>query len=42
MTLRALNDSLGKLRDLLLPRLVAGQLDISDVDLGVLTPADRE
>jgi type I restriction enzyme S subunit len=25
-------------RDLLLPRLVTGQLDISDIDLGVLTP----
>lgn len=27
-------------RDLLLPRLVTGQLDISDVDLGILTPAE--
>ncbi len=27
-------------RGLLLPRLVTGQLDISDIDLGVLTPAD--
>jgi type I restriction enzyme S subunit len=29
-------------RDLLLPRLVSGQLDISDIDLGVLTPAETE
>lgn len=28
------------LRDLLLPRLVTGQLDISDIDLGVLTPPE--
>jgi type I restriction enzyme S subunit len=27
-------------RDLLLPRLVTGRLDISDVDLGVLTPTE--
>jgi type I restriction enzyme S subunit len=27
-------------RDLLLPRLVTGRLDISDVDLGVLTPSE--
>jgi len=29
-------------RDLLLPRLVTGQLDISDIDLGVLTPAESK
>jgi type I restriction enzyme S subunit len=29
-------------RDLLLPRLVTGRLDISDVDLGVLTPTEAE
>ena len=29
-------------RDLLLPRLVTGKLDISDIDLGVLTPAETE
>jgi type I restriction enzyme S subunit len=29
-------------RDLLLPRLVTGRLDISDVDLGVLTPTGAE
>ena len=28
------------LRDLVLPRLVTGQLDISDIDLGVLTPPE--
>ena len=32
----------GSVRDLLLPRLVSGQLDISDIDLGVLTPAETE
>ena len=31
---------LSQTRDLLLPRLVTGQLDISDIDLGVLTPTD--
>ena len=36
------NRALAATRDLLLPRLVSGQLDISDVDLGVLTPADTE
>jgi len=30
------------IRDLLLPRLVTGRLDISDVDLGVLTPTEAE
>lgn len=29
-------------RDLLLPRLVTGRLDISDIDLGILTPGDVE
>jgi type I restriction enzyme, S subunit len=33
---------LSQTRDLLLPRLVTGQLDISDIDLGVSTPADSE
>lgn len=36
------NDRLGRIRDLLLPRLVSGQLDISDIDLGVLTPTEPE
>jgi type I restriction enzyme S subunit len=34
--------SLAATRDLLLPRLVTGRLDISDVDLGVLTPTETE
>ena len=29
-------------RDLLLPRLVTGKLDISDIDLGILTPTESE
>jgi len=29
-------------RDLLLPRLVTGRLDISDIDLGVFTPTEAE
>jgi len=29
-------------RDLLLPRLVTGRLDISDIDLGILTPVEVE
>lgn len=33
--------SLRDTRDLLLPRLVGGQLDISDVDLGILTPEEE-
>ena len=37
-----LNHQLTATRDLLLPRLVSGQLDISDLDLGVLTPAETE
>jgi len=38
--LAALNRQLIATRDLLLPRLVTGQLDISDIDLGVLTPEE--
>ncbi len=34
------NRRLAATRDLLLPRLVTGQLDISDVDLGDLLPAE--
>jgi hypothetical protein len=34
------NRVLAATRDLLLPRLVTGRLDISDVDLGDLLPAD--
>lgn len=33
-------DSLVQARDLLLPRLVNGKLDLSDMDLGALTPAE--
>jgi type I restriction enzyme, S subunit len=36
------NQMLVATRDLLLPRLVTGQLDISDVDLGALTPPDPQ
>jgi type I restriction enzyme S subunit len=36
------NRQLAATRDLLLPRLVTGRLDISDVDLGVLTPTEAE
>ena len=36
------NRQLAATRDLLLPRLVTGRLDISEVDLGVLTPAEVE
>lgn len=39
-TLRAQNRQLNATRDLLLPRLVTGRLDISDVDLGDLLPAE--
>jgi len=38
--LRAQNQVLAATRDLLLPRLVTGRLDISDVDLGDLLPAE--
>lgn len=34
------NHALARTRDLLLPGLVTGRLDISDVDLGALTPAE--
>ncbi len=34
------NHQLATTRDLLLPRLVTGRLDISDIDLGVLTPTE--
>jgi type I restriction enzyme, S subunit len=34
--------ALAATRDLLLPRLVSGKLDISDLDLGVLAPAEAE
>jgi len=34
------NHQLAATRDLLLPRLVTGRLDISDIDLGVLTPLE--
>ncbi|MGV1048294.1 MAG: restriction endonuclease subunit S [Solirubrobacterales bacterium] len=37
-----LNRQLAIARDLLLPRLVTGQLDIADIDLGVLTAAESE
>jgi type I restriction enzyme S subunit len=39
---RVQNEQLAATRDLLLPRLVTGRLDISDVDLGVLTPTEAE
>ncbi len=35
-------DALAETRDLLLPRLVTGRLDIAHVDLGVLTPTEVE
>jgi type I restriction enzyme S subunit len=38
--LHASSDRLGMTRDLLLPRLVVGDVDLSDVDLGQLHPAD--
>jgi type I restriction enzyme S subunit len=34
------NEELAATRDLLLPRLVAGRLDISDINLGVLNPLE--
>jgi type I restriction enzyme, S subunit len=40
--LRRRNWQFATIRDLLLPRLVSGQLDISDIDLGPLTPAETE
>jgi type I restriction enzyme S subunit len=42
MKLEALNSQFVTTRDLLFPRLVTGQLDISDIDLGVLAPAETE
>lgn len=36
------NRRLAATRDLLLPRLVTGKLDISDIDLGTLTPEETE
>lgn len=36
------NRQLAATRDLLLPRLVTGRIDISDIDLGVLTPLELE
>ncbi|HMS72232.1 MAG TPA: hypothetical protein PKB03_04290, partial [Baekduia sp.] len=38
VTLSRHNRALTRTRDLLLPRLVTGRLDISDVDLGALLP----
>jgi type I restriction enzyme S subunit len=35
-------DRLAATRNLLLPRLVNGHLDISDIDLGALLPAEPE
>jgi type I restriction enzyme S subunit len=40
--LEASNHQLAATRDLLLPRLVTGRLDISHVDLGALTPTEAE
>jgi type I restriction enzyme S subunit len=40
--LRRTSERFAATRDLLLPRLVSGQLDISDVDLGVLAPPESE
>lgn len=40
--LASLNHRFAATRDLLLPRLVTGQLDISDIDLGVLEPTESE
>ena len=37
---RRKTSALTEARDLLLPRLVTGQLDISEIDLGVLTPKE--
>jgi hypothetical protein len=38
--LRSQNSELAATRDLLLPRLVTGKLDISDIDLGDLLPTE--
>jgi type I restriction enzyme S subunit len=40
--LESLNRQLAATRDLLLPRLVTGRLDIADIDLGVLSPLEAE
>lgn len=40
--LMSTNRQLAATRDLLLPRFVTGRLDISDIDLGVLTPTEIE
>ena len=34
--------ALAAIRDLLLPRLVTGRIDLSDIDLGILTPTEFE
>lgn len=39
-TLARLSDALANARDLLLPRLVTGKLDISEIGLGVLEPTE--
>ncbi len=39
---RVQNEQLAATRDLLLPRLVTGRLNIADIDLGVLTPLEAE
>jgi type I restriction enzyme S subunit len=41
-TLQSVTRKLIAARDLLLPRLLTGKLDISEVDLGVLTPSSTE
>lgn len=40
LALRAATRRLAATRDLLLPRLVTGKLDISEIDLGVLAPSE--
>jgi len=42
LELTLLNRQLAATRDLLLPRLVTGRLDISHIDLGVLTPSEAQ
>jgi type I restriction enzyme, S subunit len=39
---RRQSDRLAETRDLLLPRLITGQLDVSDIDLGALVSPDPE
>jgi type I restriction enzyme S subunit len=36
------NRNLAAIRDLLFPGLITGQLDISDIDLGILTPTESQ